>query len=67
MIVFMTNLCTPHIEFCKVHKSSSEFQTQIQPQRPVRFSMPSKEGNLLVDDDDDDNKKTDIEYPFEHG
>ena len=34
--------------------SSSEFQTQIQPQRPGRFSNASQ-------------KKADIEYPFEHG
>ena len=35
-MIFEPRLCTPNI--CKVPPSSSEFQTQIQPQRPGRFS-----------------------------
>ena len=43
---------------------SSEFQTQIQPQRPVRVSKASQTrtpiGRWVKE-------KADIEYPFEHG
>ena len=43
---------------------SSEFQTQIQPQRPGRFSNASQRrapiGRWVKN-------KADIEYPFEHG
>ena len=53
-----------HAIICKVPQSSSEFQTQIQPQWTGRFSMSRKEGHLLVDGY---KKKADIEYPFEDG
>jgi hypothetical protein len=38
-----------HSIICKVPQLSSEFQKQIQPQRPVGFPMPRKERHLLVD------------------
>ena len=41
-----------HTSICKVPQFSSEFQTQIQPQRPRRFSSASQ---------------ADIEYPFDYG
>ena len=45
----ITSLYNTHTIICKVPQSSSEFQTLIQPQRPVRFSNASKEGHLLLD------------------
>ena len=49
---------------CKVPQSSSEFQKQIHPQRPGRFSNASHRrppiGRCVK-------KKADIEYPFENG
>ena len=33
-----SSLCPTHTIICKVLQSSSEFQTQIQPQRPVSLS-----------------------------
>jgi hypothetical protein len=49
----------------KVPQSSIEFQTQIQQQRPGRFSNASQRrahiGRWVQI------KKADIEYPFEHG
>ena len=42
-----SSLYPTHTIICKVPQSSSDFQTQIQPQRPGR--------------------KTDKEFPFEHG
>ena len=48
---------------CKVPQSSSEFQTQIQPQRPGRFSNALQRrapiGRWVKQ------KKADIENPFE--
>jgi hypothetical protein len=60
-----SSLYPTHTIFCKVLQSSREFQTQIQPQRPGRFSNASQRrapiGRWV-------NVKTaDIEYPFEHG
>jgi hypothetical protein len=61
----MTNssLYPTHAIICKVPQSSSEFQTQIQPQRPGRFSNSFQRrapiGKWI--------KKTDIEHHFEHG
>ena len=49
---------------CNVPQLSSEFQTQIQPQKPGRFSNPSQRrvpiGRFKKIQED-------IEYPFEHG
>ena len=61
-----SSLYPTHTIICKVPQSSSEFQTQIQPQRPGRFSNASQRrapiGTWVKMD-----KKADIEYPFEHG
>jgi hypothetical protein len=50
---------------CKVPQLSSEFQAQIQPQRPGRFSNALQRrapiGRCVKI------KKEDIGYPFEHG
>jgi hypothetical protein len=52
-----------HTIICKVPQSSSEFQTQIQAQRPGRFPNASQRkapiGRWV--------RKADLEYPFEHG
>ena len=59
-----SSLYPTHTIICKVSQSSSELKTQIQPQRPGRFSNASQRrspiGRWVI-------KKTDIEYPFEHG
>ena len=58
-------LYTTHAIICKVPQSSSEFLTQIQPQRPGRFSNASQRsahiGRWVK------KKISDIEYPFDHG
>ena len=38
---------SPHKNICKVPQLSSEFQTQIQPQRPGRFSNASQSKQTL--------------------
>ena len=60
-------ISVPHTQYfpiCKVLQSSSEFKTQIQPQRPGRFSNASQRrapiGRWVK-------KKADIEHPFEQG
>jgi hypothetical protein len=50
-----SSLYSTHTIISKVPQSSSEFQTQIQPQRRTPIGRWVK------------NKKDDIEYPFEHG
>ena len=59
----LPHLCTHYTIICKVPQSSSKFQTDIQPQRPGRFSNASQRrapvGRWVK-------KKADIEYPFEH-
>jgi hypothetical protein len=70
MIVFckifewLLHLCTPHTIIYKVPQSSSEFQTQIQAQRPGTFSNASQRRTPI---DRWVKKRKDIEYPFEHG
>ena len=61
-----SSLYPTHTITIKVPQSSSEFQTQIQPQRPGKFSNALQRRarigrwvNQLY--------KADIEYPFEHG
>jgi hypothetical protein len=58
IFAWLPRLCTPtHTIICKVHQSSSEFQTQFQLQRPGRFSREvfqcserySKRRRLLVE------------------
>ena len=56
-----SSLYPTHTIICKVPQSSSEFQTQIQPQRPGRFSNASQRRAPIG------KKKADIEYHFEHG
>ena len=60
-----SSLYPTNTDNCKVPQSSSEFQTQIRPQRPGRFSIALQRrapiGRWV------EVKKTDIEYPFEHG
>jgi hypothetical protein len=51
-----SSLYPTHAISCKVPRSSGAFQTQIQPQRPGRFSN-AKQRRV---------KKADTEYPFEH-
>ena len=50
---------------CNVPQSNSEFQRQIQPHKPGRFTNASQRrapiGRLVK------RKKADIEYPFENG
>ena len=60
-----TALSPTHTSICKLHQSSSEFQTQIQPQRPGRFSNASQRRSPI--DRWVKIKKADIKYPFEHG
>ena len=60
-----SSLYLTHTIIIKVPQSSSEFQTQIQPQRPQMFSNASQRRSpigrwIWI------NKKADIEYPFEH-
>ena len=59
-----SSLYPTHTIVCKVPQSSIEFQTQIQPQRPGRFSISSPRrapiGRWVKI------KKADNEYPFEH-
>ena len=61
----ISSLYPAHTIICKVPQSSGEFQTQIQPQRPGRFSnalqrrAPISRCVII--------KKADTEYPFEHG
>ena len=59
-----SSLYPPHTVIIKVPKPSSEFQIQIQPQRPGRFSNASQSrapiGRWV-------NIKKNIEYPFKHG
>ena len=58
-----SSLYPTHTDNCKVPQSSSEFQTQNQPQRPGRFSNASQRrapGRWVK-------KNADIKYPFEHG
>ena len=54
-----------HTDNCKVPQFGSAFQTQIQPQRPGRYSNASQRrasiGRWVKI------KIADIEYPFEHG
>ena len=52
-----SSLYPTHTDNGKVPQSSSEYQTQIQPQSQGGFPMPRKERHLLAD----------IEYPFQHG
>ena len=57
-----SSLYPTHAISCKVPQSSSEFQTQFQPQRPGRFSNASQRKSPIgrwV--------KIKYAYPFEHG
>ena len=60
-----SSLYPTHTIICKVPQSSSEFQTQIQPQRPGRFSNASQRrapiGSFL------NFLKQTFNIPFEHG
>ena len=60
-----SSLYPTHTIICKVAQSSSEFQTQIPPQRPWRFSNALQSrapiGRWIK------SSKADINYPFEHG
>jgi hypothetical protein len=54
-------ISVPHrYNYLKVLQSKSEFQTQIQPQRPGRFSNASQRRAPI-------GKKADTEYPLEDG
>ena len=59
-----SSLYTTHTIICKVSQSSSEFQKQIQPQRPCRFWNASQRRAPIARWV---KKKAGIEYPFEHG
>ena len=58
----LPHLCTPHTIIYKVPQSSSEFQTQIQLQRPGGFSNASQRRAPIGKWGEKN-----IEYPFEHG
>ena len=61
-----SSLYPTHTIICTVPQSSCEFQTQIQPQRPGRFSIGTQRRAPIGRWVKENIQKTDNEYPFEH-